>query len=369
MRIAQLAPIWESVPPQRNGGTERVVSYLTEELVRLGHDVTLFASGDSVTTARLMKMCDTSLRLAPNMLCRDAPLYLFLGQAFGTDADQFDVIHSHLDIIGFPLARRCMTPVVTTLHGRLDLPELAPVFREFMELPLVSTSRAQRGPIPWANWHATIHHGLPRSLYRFHPEPGTYLAFLGRISPGNGVDLAIELAKRVGIPIRIAANVDQAEREYFTARIEPLLGHPLVEYLGEITEKEKNDFLGNALALVCPDDWPEHFGVGCIEALACGTPVLAYRRGSVPEVIDHAQTGFVCDTLEEMIEAVIRIPTLTRRHCRDVFETRFTVERMTQAYLSLYERFAKTQEHIAPEEQEVLQSALSIRPAGPSVTV
>lgn len=363
MRIAQLAPLWESVPPQRYGGTERIVSYLTEELVRLGHEVTLFASGDSVTNARLMAMCDKALRLAPDMLCRDAPFYRLLGRAFGPCADQFDVIHSHLDLMGLPLAQQCATPVVTTLHGRLDPPELIPVFREFMELPLVSISQAQRGPIPWANWQSTIHHGLPRTLYRFHPGQGHYLAFLGRISPEKCPDLAIEAAIRVGMPIRIAAKVDPVDREYFTARIKPLLDHPLVEFLGEITDKEKNDFLGNAYALVCPYDWPEPFGVVFIEALACGTPVLAFRRGSVPEVLDHSQTGFICNTLDEMVDAMTGLPTVDRRHCRDVFEARFSVERMAQDYLAVYERLVRTKDEILEEEPDLMQSSFAIEPS------
>lgn len=359
MRIAQLAPLWESVPPRSYGGTERSISYLTEELVRLGHDVTLFASGDSATTARLMAMCDKALRAAPDVLCRDAPFFMMLGQAFDTCADQFDIIHSHLDLMGLPLSRRCNTPVLTTLHGRLDPPELVPVFREFAELPLVALSQAQRLPLPWANWLSTIHPGLPPALYSFHPEPGKYLAFLGRISPEKGPDLAIEIAKRVGMPLRIAAKVDPADQEYFTARIKPLLDHPLVEYLGEITEKEKNDFLGHALALVCPYDWPEPFGLVFIEALACGTPVLAYRRGSVPEILAHEQTGFMGETLEEMVDAATRISTVDRHRCRKVFEERFTVERMTQAYLSLYERLTKTPGQPAVVE-DLLQSAFAV---------
>jgi glycosyltransferase involved in cell wall biosynthesis len=248
---------------------------------------------------------------------------------------------------------------LTTLHGRLDPPELNPVFREFKKLPLVSISHAQRKPIPWANWQSTIHHGLPRTLYTFHPEPGKYLAFLGRISPEKCPDHAIEIAKRVGMPIRIAAKVDLADREYFTARIEPLLNHPLVEYLGEITDEEKNDFLGNAFALVCPYDWPEPFGVVFIEALACGTPVLAYRRGSVPEVLDHGQTGFICDEFEDIVYAVSRVPELDRRCCRDVFEARFTVERMTREYLSIYERLIKMKPH-AEVEKELLEGSFAV---------
>ncbi len=359
MKIAQLAPLWESVSPQSYGETERIVSYLTEELVRLGHDVTLFASGDSATDARLMAMCDKALRMAPDVLCREAPFFMMLERAFGTCADQFDIIHSHLDLMGLPLSRRCNTPVLTTLHCRLDPPELVPVFREFAELPLVSISHAQRLSLPWANWQSTIHLGLPPALYSFHPERGKYLAFLGRISPEKGPDLAIEIAKCVGMPIRIAAKVDPADQEYFNSRIKPLLDHPLVEFLGEIMEKEKSDFLGSALALVCPYDWPEPFGLAFIEALACGTPVLAYRRGSVPEILAHEQTGFICETVEEMADAVTHISKVDRRRCREVFEDRFTVGRMTQAYLSLYERLTRTTEQHAVE-QGLLPSSFAV---------
>jgi glycosyltransferase involved in cell wall biosynthesis len=338
MKIAQISPLWESVPPKLYGGTERIVSYITEELVRLGHDVTLFASGDSITAAKLESVAPQALRLNTGIFNRDAPQVLMLERAFGSGGD-FDLIHSHLDFIGFPMARRCPVPVLTTLHGRLDLPELEPVFREFIEVPLVSISNAQRRPIPLANWAATVHHGQPPDLYSFHPRPGQYLAFLGRIAPEKRPDHAIEVAKRVGMPLRIAAKVDPADREYFRDQIEPLLDHPLIEYLGEISDAEKSDFLGDAYALVCPYDWPEPFGLVLIEALACGTPVLAYRRGSIPEVIDDGVTGYVCDNLSELIEAVERVTLLDRRRCRQAFNERFTVQRMVQDYLSLYEQF------------------------------
>ncbi len=337
MRIAQIAPLWESVPPKLYGGTERIVSYITEELIRLGHDVTLFASGDSVTTAKLEPICHQALRLNTGIFNRDAPLILQLERVFGSPGD-FDLIHSHLDFLGFPLARRCPVPVVTTLHGRLDLPELEPVFREYAEMPLVSISNAQRRPLPWANWQATVYHGLPRDLYHYHPQPGRYLAFLGRIAPEKRPDHAIEIAKRVGMPLKIAAKVDPADREYFRAEIEPLLSHPLIEYIGEITDDQKNDFLGQAYAMLAPYDWPEPFGLVLIEALACGTPVLAYRRGSIPEIIEDGLTGFVCDSLAEIVSAVERVQFLDRRRCRQVFEERFTVERMVRDYLDVYEQ-------------------------------
>jgi glycosyltransferase involved in cell wall biosynthesis len=335
MKIAQISPIWESVPPKLYGGTERIVSYLTEELVRLGHDVTLFASGDSQTAARLVSASPEALRLCNGIFNRDAPLTMLQEKAFGS-ADQFDILHSHLDFIGFPIARRCPTPVITTLHGRLDLPELVPVFREFAEMPLVSISNAQRKPLPGANWQGTVHHGLPRDLYTYHPVPGKYLAFLGRLSPEKRPDHAIEIAKRTGLPLRIAAKVDAVDRNYFEAEIEPLMSHPLVEYVGEITDEEKNDFLGDALALVCPYDWPEPFGLVLIEALSCGTPVVAYRRGSIPEILDNGRTGFICETLDEMVSAVRQLSTINREDCRQSFEDRFTSERMALDYLNIY---------------------------------
>ena len=339
MKIAQIAPLWESVPPQLYGGTERIVSYLPEELVRLGHDVTLFASGDSRTSARLQAACPSALHLrTEGPVNRDAPLVLMMERAFGRDAAQFDIIHSHLDFLGFPISRRCATPALTTLHGRLDLPELGSVFEEYTDMPVVSISDAQRTPLPDANWQGTVYHGLPKNLYSFHPRPGSYLAFLGRISHEKRPDHAIEIAKRVGMPLRIAAKVDPTDRAYFEGQIERLLDHPLIEYVGEITDAEKSDFLGDAAAVLCPYDWPEPFGLVLIESLACGTPVVAYRRGSIPEIIDDGVTGFVCDNLDEMVSAIDRVPLITRQHCRKAFEERFTVQRMVEDYLALYER-------------------------------
>ena len=337
MKIAQVAPLWESVPPKLYGGTERIVSYITEELVRMGHEVTLFASGDSETAARLEAVCPQALRLNAGIFNRDAPMIMLQERSLGAEGD-FDVIHSHLDFLGFPLARRNPRPVVTTLHGRQDLPELQPVFREYAEMPLVSISDAQRRPIPWANWQATIHHGLPGHLYTYHSQHQGYLAFLGRISPEKRPDHAIEVAKRTGLPLRIAAKVDPADLQYYRSEIEPLLDHPLIEFIGEISDTEKNDFVGNALALVCPYDWPEPFGLVLIEALACGTPVLAYRRGSIPEIIEHGTTGFVSDNLSEMVAAVERLGEIDRQRCRASFEQRFTAGRMARDYVALYER-------------------------------
>jgi glycosyltransferase involved in cell wall biosynthesis len=339
MKIAQIAPLWESVPPKLYGGTERVVSYITEELVRQGHDVTLFASGDSQTMARLSAACPRSFGRERGLLNHDARLLLMQEHALGLEAGRFDVIHSHLDFLSFPLSRRCATPVLTTLHGRLDLPELVPLYREYADMPVVSISNAQRLPLPHANWQGTVYHGLP-DLYPFHPNSGSYLAYLGRICPEKRPDHAIEIAQRVGIPLRMAAKVDPLDREYFEAQIAPLLDHPLIEFLGEITDADKCDFLGNAAAVLCPYDWPEPFGIVLIEALACGTPVLAYRRGSIPEIIDDGVTGCICDNLEEMVTAIDRLPLIQREQCRDSFEARFTVKRMVEDYLYLYERMA-----------------------------
>lgn len=337
MRIAQVAPLWESVPPKLYGGTERIVSYVTEELVAMGHDVTLFASGDSETAARLEAICPQALRLNTGIFNRDAPLMMLREKGLGS-AHDFDVIHSHLDFTGFPLARRNPVPVVTTLHGRLDLPELEPVYREFSEMPLVSISDAQRRPLPWANWAGTVYHGLPRNLYTFHPQSGGYLAYLGRTAPEKRPGHAIEIAKRTGIPLRIAAKVDRVDRTYFEAEIEPLLDHPLIEFVGEISDAEKDEFIGNAMAVVCPYDWPEPFGLVLIEAFACGTPVIAYRRGSIPEIIDHGVTGFICETIEEMVDAVDQVPLIDRKQCRAAFDERFTADRMARDYVALYER-------------------------------
>jgi len=337
MRIAQVAPLWESVPPKLYGGTERVVSYLTEELTRLGHDITLFASGDSITAAKLEATCPQALRLNEGIFNRDAPVTLLMERAFGS-AQHFDIIHSHVDFPAFPLARRSQTPVVSTIHGRLDLPELVPVYLEFLDQPMVSISDAQRQPLPWANWADTVYHGLPRDLYKFHPKSNGYLAFLGRIASEKCPDQAIRIAKQVGMPLRIAAKVDPADRNYFHTEIEPLLDHPLIEFVGEISDAEKDEFLGGAYAMLAPYDWPEPFGLVLIEALACGTPVLAYRRGSIPEIIDDGVTGFVCETIDELTAAVEKVGTLDRSRCRQVFDQRFTVERMATDYLALYEK-------------------------------
>jgi glycosyltransferase involved in cell wall biosynthesis len=340
MRIAQIAPLYESVPPCLYGGTERVVSWLTEELVRLGHDVTLFASGDSVTTAHLVPGCPRALRLDPN--CKDplAHHVLMMERVFG-DAANFDLIHSHVDYIHFPLVRRTDVPCVTTLHGRLDIPDLVPIYQTFREQPLVSISDLQRAPLPWANWQGTVPHGMPRHSLTFRKGEGKYLAFLGRVSPEKGLDEAIKIACRSGIPLKIAAKVDPVDRAYYEQWIKPMLKCPLVEFIGEIGNDEKNAFLGDAAALLFPIQWPEPFGLVMIEALACGTPVIAYRSGSVPEVIQDGTAGFIVDDVEGAVRAINKLSEIKRRNCRKHFERHFSDERMSSDYLTIYQRLVR----------------------------
>ena len=335
MRIAQVSPLYESVPPKLYGGTERVVSFLTEALVDLGHDVTLFASGDSQTRARLVAGAPRALRL--NRGCQD-PIahHLNMLERVFERAGEFDVIHFHVDYFGLPLARRHGVPYVTTQHGRMDIPDLEPLYRTFGEAPLVSISDAQRAPLPFASWLATVYHGLPRDLLSFHPGPGRYLAFLGRISPEKRVDRAIDIARRLDMPLKIAAKIDKADREYYEAEIAPLFADPHVEFVGEIGEDEKDAFLGDAAALIFPIDWPEPFGLVMIEAMACGTPVVAFRCGSVPEVMRDGVSGFVVDTVDEAVEATARAVQLPRAVCRAYFEERFLAQRMAQDYVDVY---------------------------------
>ena len=337
MKIAQVAPLAESVPPRLYGGTERVVFFLTEELVRLGHNVTLFASGDSQTSARLVPAAPRAIRLDRDVRDSFAPHILMLERVIKS-AGEFDVIHFHISQFHFPSSRRLPVAHVTTVHGRLDMPELFPLYAEFDDIPLVSISDAQRGPIPDAGWAATIPHGLPLDLLRFHPGPGEYLAFVGRISPEKRVDRAIAIATGVGQRLRIAAKVDPADQEYFDREIRHLLDHPLVDYIGEIDEAQKSHFLGNASALLFPIDWPEPFGLVMIEAMACGVPTVAFRGGSVEEVIEPGVTGFIVDSVNEAIAATRAVPTLDRHTCRAVFEQRFNVTRMATDYLSVYEQ-------------------------------
>jgi glycosyltransferase involved in cell wall biosynthesis len=335
MRIAQVAPLDESVPPRQYGGTERVVSYLTEELVAQGHEVTLFASGDSRTRARLVSLCPQALRLDPS---RPEPLpdaVLTLERVL-QESHRFDVIHFHLDCLHFPLSRRLGLPQLTTLHGRLDSPATARLLAEFCDLPLVSISDDQRRPLPGCRWLGTVHHGLPEQLYPFSPRPDGYLAFLGRVSPEKGLDRAIRIADAWGLPLRIAAKVDPADRPYFEEVIAPLLKGSRAEFIGEIGEGQKARFLGEALALLFPIDWPEPFGLVMIEAMACGTPVLAFRRGAVPEVLQDGVTGVLVEDLQEAIHAKPRLLALERAVCRREFERRFTARRMAADYLRLY---------------------------------
>jgi glycosyltransferase involved in cell wall biosynthesis len=336
MKIAQVAPLFESVPPKGYGGTERVVSYLTEALVELGHEVRLYASGDSVTTAQLRTMCPRSLRLDESSIDPVAD-HVHLAETVFRESEECDVVHSHIDYIGYPLWRRMRTPHLTTLHGRLDIPNLVNIYREFAEVPVVSVSNCQRQPLPQANWLSTVYHGLPESLYTFHEKPGNYLAFLGRISPEKRADLAIKIARAAGMPIKIAAKVDKVDRAYFESVIQPQIDGREVEYLGEIGEAEKGEFLGNAFALLFPIAWPEPFGLVMIEAMACGTPVIARPCGSVSEVMQR-ETGFIMDSCEDAVRGIGKLSGFDRKLCRAVFEKKFTATRMAKDYLALYER-------------------------------
>ena len=338
MKIAQVAPLMESVPPKLYGGTERIVSYLTEELVRQRHQVTLFASGDSKTSARLCAICPRSLRLEGRRVMDRLAPHLRMVEMVAQAAGEFDIVHFHTDYLHFPTTRRQQIPAVTTLHGRLDIPELAPLFRDFPDMNLISISDAQRAPLAWSHWLTTVHHGMPDDLLALQEVSGKYLAFLGRISPEKRVDRAIEIAKCVDVPLKIAAKVDPADEDYFESEIRHLLDHPLIEYIGEINDDRKQEFLGNALATLFPIDWPEPFGLVMIESMACGTPVIAFRAGSVPEIIDDGVTGYVVSTVEEAVDAVRRTDKLNRRSCRRVFEERFSVRRMARDYLEAYRR-------------------------------
>jgi glycosyltransferase involved in cell wall biosynthesis len=336
LRIAMVAPLFESVPPRLYGGTERFVSWLTEELVRQGHFVTLFASGDSRTRARLRAPVPCAIRLDPG--CKDPwPAHVLLLDELLENASHFDVIHFNTEHWHLPFCRRFKLPALSTMHGRLDLPELVPLYRRFLEAPLVSISDAQRSPLEFANWVATVHHGLPPGSLKGGEKPGSYLAFLGRISPEKGPERAIRIARRAGIPLRIAAKVDKADQEYYEAIVKPELGAGGgVEYIGEIADKEKSEFLGNALALLFPIDWPEPFGLVMIESMACGTPVIAYRRGSVPEILEDGVTARLVENEDEAVAAARDIGRLDRKAIRRMFEKRFTVQRMASDYVELY---------------------------------
>jgi glycosyltransferase involved in cell wall biosynthesis len=365
MKIAQVAPLAEAVPPKLYGGTERVVAYLTDALVDLGHEVTLFASGDSATKATLSPVWPRALRLDPEVRDHFAPMFMQL-ETVARRAHEFDVIHSHLDYFGYPLLRGLGTPSVTTLHGRLDLHELPPLYRLYGDIPVVSISNSQRIPLPEANFVATVLHGLPQNLLSLGEGRGGYLAFLGRVSPEKAPDAAIRIAARAGIPLKIAAKVDRVDREYFKTTVEPLLAQADVEFIGEIREDQKQEFLGNAAGLLFPIAWREPFGLVMIEAMACGTPVIAFDNGSVPEVLEDAVTGFIVHSEDQAVEAVRRIGTLDRARIRGEFERRFTAQRMAQNYLKLYERLVQARRLPALATRTVGDEsrALSLVPRG-----
>jgi glycosyltransferase involved in cell wall biosynthesis len=344
MHIAQVAPLTEAVPPKLYGGTERVISWLTEELIALGHEVTLFASGDSVTSAKLEAMWPRALRLDGAVRDPNA-LHMMMLEHVYRRAGEFDILHCHLDYYPFSLLSRQATPFVTTLHGRLDLPEHQPVFDTFAAVPLVSISSAQRRPLPQANWVRTVHHGLPSRLLEPKPVKSSYFAFLGRIAPEKGIDRAIGIAQHCGVPLKVAAKIDKADQDYYAEQIAPMMKSRNVEFIGEINDTDKSEFLSGAIALLVPIDWPEPFGLVMIEAMACGTPVIAFNRGSVPEIVDDGLTGFVVEDINGAIGAVDRLSHLSREKIRRRFEERFTARRMAQDYLSVYRSLSDT---IAP---------------------
>lgn len=341
MKIAQVAPLYESVPPKLYGGTERIVFYLTEELVKQGHEVTVFASGDSSTSGTLVPVVPKALRLSPDCLDSLAPHIVEI-QEIAERADEFDIIHFHIDYLHFPFSQFLSTPNITTLHGRLDIPELQFVYNRFSH-PVISISNNQRKPLPQANFVSTIYHGLPFNLFKKGNGGGNYLAFLGRISPEKGLEKAIEWAKAANVPLKIAAKVDNADKAYFEASIKPLLDHPLIEFIGEINEEQKQEFLGNALALLFPINWNEPFGIVMIEAMACGTPVVAHCMGSVPEIIEHGNNGFIVSSTEEAVSIIHQLKNIDRNKIRSSFEQRFTSERMAKDYVRIYQQLINSQ--------------------------
>jgi len=340
VKIAQISPLFESVPPRLYGGTERVVSYLTEELVRQGHELTLFASGDSITAAELVPICATALRLNPGI--RDhTPYHIMMLEQLRRRADEFDFIHFHIDLLHYPMMSELAGRALSTLHGRLDLPDLAGFYLTFPDHPLVTISDSQQSQLPPMSRVKTVYHGLPRNLLPFQSAGGEYLAFLGRISPEKGPDAAIEIAVKAGMPLKIAAKVDKSDQAYWDSVVRPLVeANPSVEYIGEINEKEKARFLGNAAALLFPIDWPEPFGIAMIEAMSCGTPIIAFPGGSVPEVIDDGESGFIVNDVDEAVSAVEHAKRLSRAGVRACFERRFTVERMAKDYVAIYRSLA-----------------------------
>ena len=337
MKIAQVSPLIEAVPPKLYGGTERVVSNLCEELVAMGHDVTLFASGDSVTSARLAAACPTALRLDKSMTDHVAP-HISMLEALACVADEFDVVHLHVDYLGYPILRRLDVPFLSTLHGRLDLPELRPLYEIYRDVPVVSISASQREPLPHANYIGTVYHGLPLRMLSPGRGDGGYLAFLGRVSPEKGLDAAIRIAGRTGLPLKVAAKIDRADRAYYEEVIEPMLGSADVSFVGEIGDDRKSEFLGGAAALLFPIAWREPFGLVMIEAMACGTPVIATPMGSVPEIIEDGVTGFIVSDEDEAVAAAKDLHSLDRARVRREFERRFTSRRMAEDYLDLYRR-------------------------------
>jgi glycosyltransferase involved in cell wall biosynthesis len=365
MRIAQIAPLMESVPPKLYGGTERIVSYLTEELVKLGHEVTLFASGDSVTAAQLVSCVPTALRLDTSV-CDVIPYYMLMLDLVRRQSHQFDILHFHMDYLHFPLFRDMSSRVLTTLHGRQDLPDNKPIYIGFDEMRLISVSESQRNPIPNANFAATIYHGLPGAELKptLRPEGG-YLAFLGRITPEKGPETAIQIARSAGIPLKIAAKIDRVDEQYFHERIAPLLDQPGIEFIGEINEHQKAEFLGQASGLLFPIDWPEPFGLVMIEAMACGTPVLAFNRGSVSEIVEDGKTGVVVQSKDEAIKRLPQLLTLDRRRVRLEFERRFSVERMAGDHIRLYQELVKSESGrlLVRSPRRRCSASWSLRPA------
>ena len=363
MKIAQVAPLYESVPPKLYGGTERIVSFLTEELVRTGHEVTLFASGDSVTGAKLVACVSEALRLKEK--CEDslAPHIVQLQNVI-ENSGKFDIIHFHTDYLSFPFTQFLDVPHLTTLHGKLTIEELQMIYDTYPDEPVVCISDSQCKPLPHANFIGRVHHGLPIDLFKKGNGDGNYFAFLGRISPEKRCDRAIQIATAANTPIKIAAKIDKADRDYFETEIKHLFDHPLVEYIGEINEKQKQEFLGNAVALLFPIDWPEPFGLVTIEAMACGTPVLAWNCGSVPEIIENGKSGYVVNSMEAAVEVAIKIHTLDRSLVRDCFEQRFTAKRMAEQYLDLYQKLILKNRVSSVKRQKTIpinQSVTSVR--------
>ena len=363
MKIAQVAPLYEAVPPKLYGGTERVVAHLSDALVDLGHDITLFSSAEAKTKARLIPVRDQAIRLDPAPLKSDLAAHLSMMNEVRKRQDEFDIIHFHVDMVHFPMFERIAARTLTTLHGRLDLKDLPEVYRAWPKYPLVSISDSQRQFLPFANWAGTVYHGMPEALYVFEPKPRGYLAFLGRMSPEKGPERAIAIAKRLGMPLKMAAKVDAADRAYFESEIRPLLADPLIEFIGEIGDADKSAFLGGAEALLFPIEWPEPFGLVMIEAMACGTPVIGYDYGSVPEVIDDGITGFVVDGETSAIAAVDAARRLDRREIRRRFDRRFSATAMARGYLDLYaDRLAR--QPYAPDLAPAAAPLASMFPSG-----